>query len=142
MGIPVPVPRALLAPLIALLLTVAGAPAVAAAATRVVVREQMPASTTAERLVQRLGGHVSRQLPLVGGFAATVPATGVATLRHSPAIRAVYRDAVVQPQALPAGCDPGLPDCYDALPPETTWQTAVRLGRRPRGTAARASASR
>jgi serine protease AprX len=130
-GIPVPVPRAILAPLVALLVTLAGAPAVAAASTRVVVRERTPASRTAERLVQRLGGHVGRQLPLLGGFAATVPASRVATLRRAPSVRAVYRDGRLQPQTLPAGCDPAQPDCYDALAPETTWQSAVRLPQAP-----------
>ncbi len=131
MALPAPVPRALFAPLVALLLTLVAAPAAAAASTRVVVRERTPASRTAEQLVQRLGGHVGRQLPLVGGFAATVPASRVATLRRSAAVRAVYRNAVVRPQTLPAGCDPGLPDCYDALPPDTSWPAAVRLPQSP-----------
>ena len=96
-----------------------------------VVRERTPATKTAERLVQRLGGHVGRQLPILGGFAATVPASRVATLQRSPAIRAVYRDARLKPLALPAGCDATQPDCYAALAPETSWQTAVRLGQAP-----------
>jgi serine protease AprX len=130
-GISVPVRRAVLAPLVALLLTLAVAPAIAAASTRVIIRERTPATRTAERLVQRLGGHVGRQLPLLGGFAASVPANSVATLRHSRAIRAVYRDALVQPHALPEGCDADDPGCYAALPPETAWQSAVRLGQAP-----------
>ena len=130
-GFPVPVPRALFGPLVALLLTLAWAPAVAAAGTRVIVRERAPASQTAERLVQRLGGHVGRQLPLLGGFAATVPADRVATLRHSRAIRAVSRDAVLQPQALPAGCDPDGARLLRRAAAETTWQTAVRLAQAP-----------
>ncbi|MDX6378406.1 MAG: serine protease AprX [Gaiellaceae bacterium] len=131
MGIPATFPRAFLVALVALLLMLAGTPALAVASTRLVVRERTPASQTAERLVQRLGGHVGRPLPLLGGFAASVPADAVATLRRARAIRAVYRDAAVQPQGLPDGCDPEEPACYITLPPETTWQSAVRLTQAP-----------
>ncbi len=126
-GIPIAVPRTSLVLLIAFLLTLAGAPAIAAADTRLVVRERTPSSQAAEQLVRRLGGRVRRQLPLLGGFAATVPAARVAALQHSPAIRAVYRDARLQPLTLPSGCDETQPACFATLAPETTWQTAVRL---------------
>ncbi len=119
------------AALAAALLTLALVPAAAGADPRLVVRERAPATTTAEQLVRRLGGHVDRRLPLLGGFSATVPARHLAALRRSPAVRSVTRDAVLRPETLPAGCDPLLPDCYDGLPPDVTWEGAVRLDQVP-----------
>src|SRR5438477_6106847 len=43
----------------------------------VIVREEVPSSSTAEDLVARLGGHVTRELSIVGGFAAPVPGLAV-----------------------------------------------------------------
>jgi hypothetical protein len=39
----------------------------------IVVHERGTSPRAAERLVQRLGGHVGRGLPLVHGFTATIP---------------------------------------------------------------------
>jgi serine protease AprX len=101
-------------------------PSVASAAsTRVLVRERAPATATAERLVSRLGGHVTRRLPLLGGFSATLPAGRVAALRRSPAVRSVTADAVLRPQTV-AACDPTTAVCSgDGF--ERAWQSAIRL---------------
>ena len=41
----------------------------------------------ARALVARLGGHAGRRLPLIGGFAARVPAGALARLKASPLVR-------------------------------------------------------
>src|SRR3954471_16218816 len=41
----------------------------------------------ARALVARLGGHPGRRLPLIGGFAARVPADAFARLSASPLVR-------------------------------------------------------
>ena len=131
MKIAVLVSRALPVVLVSLAMALVGAPAAAAAQTSVIVGERTPSSAAAERLVERLGGHVGRQLSLVGGFAATVPANRLEDLRRSRAVGSVYRNARLRPQTLPAGCDPTQPACYDELPPELTWEGAVRLDQVP-----------
>jgi serine protease AprX len=49
----------------------------------------------ARALVERLGGAVTRPLPIVGGFAARVPETRLRRLARSPVVRSVSRDARV-----------------------------------------------
>ena len=115
-------------------LLVSAAPAQAAApphrTANVVVVERAAASPAAERAVRRLGGTVGRSLPLAGGFAARVPATALPALRRVSSVAGVWRDARV---AMRSGrdCLPGDANCYDALPPEATWQRAVGLDRVP-----------
>ncbi|GAC1441747.1 MAG: hypothetical protein NVSMB55_10350 [Mycobacteriales bacterium] len=55
----------------------------------VLVREIAPASSTAERIVGAVGGRVTQELPIVGGFAAKVPARSISFLRSLPGIRDV-----------------------------------------------------
>ena len=62
----------------------------------VIVRETRPASTFAEDLVRAAGGRVSRELPLVGGFAARVPGSAVARLSSSPVVWRVWGDAPIR----------------------------------------------
>jgi serine protease AprX len=47
----------------------------------VLVREVVPASSAAERLVTRLGGRVTAELPIVDGFAATLSTAAARALR-------------------------------------------------------------
>jgi serine protease AprX len=51
--------------------------------------------------VRAPGGHITRDLPLVGGFAATVPDRELAALSADPAVRSVTPDAPIQ--IAPAG---------------------------------------
>jgi len=97
---------------------------------RVVVVERAPASTAAERAVRRAGGTVGRPLPLAGAFAARVPARGLSAVRRATSVAGVWSDARV---AMRSGrdCSPGDSSCYDALPPEATWQRAIGLDRVP-----------
>jgi len=78
---------------LALLLSVFAPPSSAATrATRVVVLEHGGAGTAPEAAVERLGGRVERQIPLVRGFVARLPWRGVAPLRRSAGVRSVNRD--------------------------------------------------
>ena len=51
---------------------------------RVIVQKRAAAGTAPELAVRRLGGQVTRALPIVAGFAATVPATVVGELARLP----------------------------------------------------------
>ena len=56
---------------------------------QVVVQEWNPADTAAEGAVENLGGDIGRQLPIVDGFAATVPAAQLASLEAAPGVKNV-----------------------------------------------------
>src|SRR5688572_26792696 len=56
----------------------------------VIVRETAPLTSHAERAVRRHGGTVTRQLPIVGGFAATLPAAHVDALGAEKAIAGLW----------------------------------------------------
>lgn len=62
----------------------------------VIVQKWIAADPGPERAVQRLGGRVTRPLPIVGGFAATVPAGAIAPLAGVPGIRALTPDHEVR----------------------------------------------
>jgi serine protease AprX len=73
----------------------ASSPALPAPHVGIVVRERSPASPRAERLVRSLRGRVTRKLPIVDGFAAEVPADGLARLERSPFVAALWPDGRV-----------------------------------------------
>jgi serine protease AprX len=50
----------------------------------VIVREVTPASSAAERLVSAVGGSVTQELEIIGGFSAKVPAKSISLLRSLP----------------------------------------------------------
>ena len=84
----------------------------------VIVRESDPASSLAERLVRGAGGSVSRQLPIVGGFAAAVPASSLGRVASSPAVARAWGDARIRVQST------------DAAPVSTSndvWRRQIRL---------------
>ena len=60
----------------------------------VIVQRSQP-TDAAERGIVRLGGHVTRPLWIVDGFAADLPARSVPKLAHVPGVRAVTFDAPV-----------------------------------------------
>jgi serine protease AprX len=59
----------------------------------VIVRESQPSSSSAEEMVRSLGGHVTHELQIVGGFSATVPGSAVSALTASPMVWRVWGDA-------------------------------------------------
>ena len=88
----------------ALLVLPSGAAAQAAAAPSpsvpVVVMAEPGARAAAEQAVVAFGGRVTRDLAVIDGFAATVPADTVAALAASQAVLSVTPDQVVRPQSL------------------------------------------
>jgi serine protease AprX len=100
-----------------------------------IVRERDPASTQAEHLVAQAGGIVTRALPIIGGFAARVPAEHLSPLLGSPAVQRVWPDGPMRVRGLdragPAGAGPAGagPGTHDSLPAETVWRTAIGLDR-------------
>ena len=100
--------RALVAATVAALLLATGVGAVArdgssqpgrSAPIRVIVQQRAAADAAPELAVRRLGGQVTRALPIVAGFAATVPAAAVGELARLPGVRAVTPDGRVRDQA-------------------------------------------
>ena len=65
---------------------------------RVIVQKRAAGDTAPELAVRRLGGQVTRALPIVAGFAATVPAAAVGELTRLPGVRAVTPDGRVRVQ--------------------------------------------
>ena len=86
----------------------------------VIVREAAPSTSTAEGLVAALGGHVMRELPLVGGFAADVPGDGLARLTQDPSVAGLWADAHLRMAS--AGTNQ-----YDTWEPNLAWRRAIRL---------------
>jgi hypothetical protein len=61
----------------------------------IIVREVAPATDAAEDAVERLGGTVTRQLEIIGGFSARIGARAVDVLRKSPSLLSVSADRAV-----------------------------------------------
>lgn len=105
----------------------------------VIVRESMPATSNAERLVERLGGRVDRQLPIVDGFSATIPSNAVEDLARSDHVVELLPDDRVEMAGLLDDIslddisidddDDDLPDLteYDELAPDVVWRNAIGL---------------
>lgn len=70
---------------------------------RVIVQKRSAADLAPERAVQRLGGRVTNALPIIAGFAATVPVTVVGELARLPGVRAVSPDSRVHVQGTASG---------------------------------------
>jgi serine protease AprX len=99
--------RALLVVAVAALVLVAGLASLPRGATAapgaaepmgVIVQERAGAGSAPEEAVRRLGGRVTRLLPIVGGFAATVPAGVAGELARLPGVRAVTPDGKLRVQ--------------------------------------------
>ena len=65
---------------------------------KVIVQQWHGSDTTVADYVRFLGGTVDLALPIVGGFAATVPSASVETLTQYAGVRAVTFDARVEPE--------------------------------------------
>ena len=72
----------------------------------VIVREAAGSGDGAERAVAAHGGRVLRQLPIIGGFTAAVPASAVDVLRAQNGVAAVSEDAAVRLSGGFDGFDP------------------------------------
>jgi serine protease AprX len=62
----------------------------------VIVRELPASGDGPERLVERLGGSVGVHIPLIDGFAATVPADAIDVLRHGTGVHSITTNSPVK----------------------------------------------
>jgi serine protease AprX len=81
----------------------ASAPPGAGESVRVIVQKRAAGDISPELAVRRLGGEVTRALPIVAGFAATVPAAALDELARLAGVRAVTPDSRVRVQAAAPG---------------------------------------
>lgn len=102
------------------LLLQAGEAAVPGSTLSLILREQAPPSDEAERLVTELGGTVTRDLAIIGGFAARIPAENLPRLLASPAVSRVWGDARIRVAGSPT-------DEYEDDAPNTVWRDTIRL---------------
>jgi serine protease AprX len=65
----------------------------------VIVSKINPFDRSAEATVERMGGTVTEDLPIIDGFSAMVPEKGIARLQATPGVVAVRRDGVVKMEA-------------------------------------------
>ena len=91
----------------------------------VIVRETRPASGQAEELIHQLGGNVTHELPILGGFSAELPTTSVSSLVRSPSVARVWEDGRIRM----SGLDLDLLDLgeMDSVPANKVWRKSIRL---------------
>jgi serine protease AprX len=87
---------------------------------QVIVREMTPASSDAEDTVRSLGGGIGRELPIVGGFSARIPAASLADLAASGSVAKVWGDARVDVSGDKTGK-------YDSTAPNSVWRQVIRV---------------
>jgi serine protease AprX len=92
----------------------------------VVVHERTPATDSAEQLIEAVGGRVTRPLPLIGGFAADVPAGRLSMLGPEGPISGLYVDGRIRMASIGT-------EAWDDLEPNLAWRKTIRLGQVPLG---------
>jgi serine protease AprX len=112
----------------AFLVTALVRPAIAPAGNfvPVVIHERMPDTHSAEALIEAVGGRVTRPLPLIGGFAAEVPADRLSMLGPDGPIAGLYVDAPIRMASIGT-------EQWDDLEPNLAWRKTIRLGQVPLG---------
>jgi serine protease AprX len=83
-----------------------------------IVREATPRSDAAERLVEGLGGTVTHDLSIIGGFSARLPGGAVDSLLASPHVMKVWGDGRISMSNMSK---------YDSANPNRDWQKAIKL---------------
>jgi len=91
-----------------------------ASTLHVIVRETLPSTDDAERLVKDLGGTVTYELPIVGGFSARLPGSALADLALSDTVGLVWGDGEIRMSNSPTSL-------YNTLAPNTAWRQSIRL---------------
>jgi serine protease AprX len=86
----------------------------------VIVRETAPASQAAENLVNSLGGHVTRELRLIGGFSAVIPGSAVPRLTSSAGVWRLWGDAPIHMTSTNMSK-------YDTYGANAVWRDAIQL---------------
>jgi subtilisin family serine protease len=96
----------------------------------VIVRALPGTGQAAERLVERLGGLVERQLPIIGGFSAMVPAGAVPELTAAPEISDVSGNSPVRLNGIWSGISDwaNMKNVADTTQADRFW-AAGRTGR-------------
>lgn len=90
----------------------------------VVVRERPGAGDAAERAVREAGGLVTRDLPLIDGFAATLPAAAVPALAAADGVDVVSADRAVHVQGQTSG-QGGAPLAPRVVEAPAAWQAGA-----------------
>ncbi|MEW6060053.1 MAG: S8 family peptidase [Actinomycetota bacterium] len=90
----------------------------------IIVRERRPSSSAAEDLVRDLGGGVTRELSIVGGFSAELPGSALYELAGSDAVMRIWGDARVSVATVDMGR-------FDTWPANTIWRKTIRLPQVP-----------
>jgi serine protease AprX len=98
----------------------AEAAAAPASTLHVIVRETVPPSDAAERLVQALDGTVTYELPILGGFSATISGSALSDLARSDTVGLVWGDGKIRMSSSPMSA-------YDVVAPNTVWRQTIRL---------------
>ena len=88
-----------------------------------IVGETRPDSGEAEELVDELGGSVTHELPILGGFSATLPRNALSGLLGSPAVAHVWGDGRIRMNIL----DLDLLDGMDSVAANKVWRQSIRL---------------
>ncbi|HYY08650.1 MAG TPA: S8 family peptidase, partial [Actinomycetota bacterium] len=94
------------------------------ASVRLIVHEATPSSRAAEDLVDALGGTVTRRLPLIDGFAATLREDRVPALAADTAVTEITVDGRIEMAGTPL-------DFWDDIEPNLAWRKTIRLGAVP-----------
>jgi serine protease AprX len=81
----------------------------------IIVQQLDPNDPVPAAVVALLGGQVTKQLPIVTGFAATIPSTVLGTLAGLPGVRAVTGDHLVVPASASTEVPPGPSVHRDAI---------------------------
>ena len=112
----------------AFLVTTLVRPAIAPAGNvvPVVIHERTPDTNSAEALIEAVGGRVTRPLPLIGGFAADVPADRLSMLGPDGPIAGLYVDAPIRMASIGT-------EQWDDQEPNLAWRKTIRLGQIPFG---------
>ncbi len=87
----------------------------------VIVRERVPSTSQAEDAVRAAGGAVTRELPIVRGFAARLPGSALRSLAGEGSITDIWGDAHITMSS--SGTT-----SYDAWDPNIYWRRGIRLG--------------
>jgi serine protease AprX len=85
---------------------------------RLIVRETEPRSDAAERAVGDLGGRVTRDLSVIGGFAAELPPSRLEALAGSPSVARIWANASLRANLVDIRK-------YDTWVANTVWKTAI-----------------
>ena len=93
----------------------------------VIVQKRDPADRSIERAVRALGGRVTRPLPIVDGFSATLPASSVRPLADLGGIRAISLDRKATLQQTAPGTGP--PSVYPQVVGATAMAASGYTGR-------------